>query len=246
MVNRICTSFWGIQFPTWSGSEEASSSPSENQTGEEPNILFEDLNPDAAERMISGEIECMSDGNLEQIMNEIDESYVLYEELDVRSLEDNWIMDGSFEAMASHEAAPVPDADGITDDVVTLSGSAESSPGSSCFTAWKRSSRDVAASVRQSQKLLKKALTGGALTNNAGGSMARAQESNGKGHVMSERRRREKLNEMFLILKSLLPSIHKVTHTIHTTAYCLERIFILKRKKCLEYIYANTARCRCV
>ena len=221
MVNRICTSFWGIQFPTCSGSEEASSSPSENETGEEeePNILFEDLNPDAAERMISGEIECMSDGNLEQIMNEIDESYgICCEELDVRSLEDNWIMDGSFEAMASHEAAPVPDADGITDDVVTLSGSAESSPGSSCFTAWKRSSRDVAASVRQSQKLLKKALTGGAWTNNTGGSMARAQESNGKGHVMSERRRRQKLNEMFLILKSLVPSIHKVTRTILTTA----------------------------
>jgi hypothetical protein len=62
----------------------------------------------------------------------------------------------------------------------------------------------------ESQKLLKKAMAGGAWSNGGGGDTARGQESNVKGHVMSERRRREKLNEMFLILKSLVPSIHKV------------------------------------
>uniref|UniRef100_A0A0D9YAU6 BHLH domain-containing protein n=1 Tax=Oryza glumipatula TaxID=40148 RepID=A0A0D9YAU6_9ORYZ len=39
--------------------------------------------------------------------------------------------------------------------------------------------------------------------------MNRAAGSSIKNHVMSERRRREKLNEMFLILKSLVPSIDK-------------------------------------
>ncbi|VAH35337.1 unnamed protein product [Triticum turgidum subsp. durum] len=64
---------------------------------------------------------------------------------------------------------------------------------------------------RESQKLLKKALAGGAWANNGDDGTARAQEStNTKNHVISERRRREKLNEMFLILKSLVPSIHKV------------------------------------
>ncbi|CAN6229166.1 unnamed protein product [Urochloa humidicola] len=36
------------------------------------------------------------------------------------------------------------------------------------------------------------------------------QESGIKNHVMSERKRREKINELFLVLKSLVPSIHKV------------------------------------
>uniref|UniRef100_A0ACD5UT91 Uncharacterized protein n=1 Tax=Avena sativa TaxID=4498 RepID=A0ACD5UT91_AVESA len=97
--------------------------------------------------------------------------------------------------------------------VHALSSSVVESSRSSCFTAWKRSSEDVAASVAgESQKLLKKAVAGGAWTNDGGGDTSRAhQESNNvKGHVMSERRRREKLNEMFLILKSLVPSIHKV------------------------------------
>ncbi|KAM0825242.1 hypothetical protein ACQ4PT_069685 [Festuca glaucescens] len=199
VVNRIRTSFWELRFPTCSEVEEPSSNPSENETGE-ADIVFEDLDYNVAEATatISGEIECLSDGNLERITNEIDEFYGLCEELDVRALEDNWIMD-AFEVMSS------PDAGGITDDVATLSSSVESSR-PSCFTAWKRSSespQDVAASAAgESQKMLKKAVAGGAWT--------RAQGSNVKGHVMSERRRREKLNEMFLILKSLVPSIHKV------------------------------------
>lgn len=200
MVNRIGTSFWELRFPTCSESEEPSSSPSENGTGE-ADIVFEDLDQAAAEGLISGEIECLSDGNLERITKEIDELYSLCEELDVRAIEDDWIMDGSFEQM---------DAVGNTDDVVTLVSSIESSR-SSCFTEWKRTSDlpggDVSASAAwESQKLLKKAVVGGAWTNDG----RRAEESNVKGHVMSERRRREKLNEMFLILKSMVPSIHKV------------------------------------
>uniref|UniRef100_A0ACD5UDI7 Uncharacterized protein n=1 Tax=Avena sativa TaxID=4498 RepID=A0ACD5UDI7_AVESA len=201
MVNQIGTSFWEIRFPTCPESEEPSSNPSEDET-READIVFEDLDQTAAaEGLISGEIECLSDGNLERITKEIDELYSLCEELDVRALEDDWIMDGSFEQM---------DAVGNTDDVVTLIGSIESSR-SSCFTEWKRTSGlpggYVSASAAwESQKLLKKAMAGGAWTNDGRG----AQESNVKGHVMSERRRREKLNEMFLILKSMVPSIHKV------------------------------------
>uniref|UniRef100_A0ACD5UE69 Uncharacterized protein n=1 Tax=Avena sativa TaxID=4498 RepID=A0ACD5UE69_AVESA len=208
MVNRIGTSFWELRFPTQpSESEAPSSSPSSGDETGEADIAFEDLDHNAAaEAMISREIECMSDGNLERITNGIDEFYGLCEELDVRALEDNWIMDGSFEIMSSAEPAP-PAIHGV----VTLSSSVVESSRSSCFTAWKRSSEVVAAPVAgESQKLLKKAVAGGAWTIDGGGDTSRAQESNVKGHVMSERRRREKLNEMFLILKSLVPSIHKV------------------------------------
>ena len=218
MVNRVGTSFWELQFPTRSTPSEApTSSPSENETAGEADIVFEDLDHNAAEAMISGEIERLPDGNLERITKEIDELYGLCEEVDVRALEDNWILDGSFEVMPSPEAAVVPDEGGIADDVVTLSSSVEF-PRPSCFMAWKRpsdSSEDVAASVAagESQKFLKKVVTGGVWTNDGGGGTATAQESNVKGHVMSERRRREKLNEMFEILKSLVPSIQKVTRT---------------------------------
>ncbi|KAM3388881.1 hypothetical protein ACQJBY_011174 [Aegilops geniculata] len=161
-----------------------------------------------------GEVECLSDGNLERITKEINGFYGLCDELDVGALEENWIMGGSFEVMPSPEVPPAPAAtDGITNGAVTFS-SVEPSR-SSCFTAWKRSldsTQDVAASVDgESQKLLKKALAGGTWANNGGDGTARAREStNTKNHVISERRRREKLNEMFLILKSLVPSIHKV------------------------------------
>jgi hypothetical protein len=66
--------------------------------------------------------------------------------------------------------------------------------------------------VEEPQKLLKKVVGGGAWAGNIDGSSTTrtAQESGIKNHVMSERKRREKLNEMFLILKSLVPSIHKV------------------------------------
>jgi hypothetical protein len=239
MVNRIGTSFWELRFPTCSEVEELSSSPSEKET-EEADIVFEDLDHNVAEATatISGEMGCLSDGNLERITKEIDELYGLCEELDVRALEDNWIMDGSFEVMSS-PAPPVPDAGGITDDVATLSSSVESSR-PSCFTAWKMSSdspQDVAAG--ESQKLLKKAVAGGAWTNDDGDGTVRAQESNVKGHVMSERRRREKLNEMFVILKSLVPSIHKVGstpchHRKNDVSYTRSIVYLLAHKYLLQ------------
>nr|CAB3485387.1 unnamed protein product [Digitaria exilis] len=68
--------------------------------------------------------------------------------------------------------------------------------------------------IREPQKLLKKVVTGGSWTNNGGVSTeigkGIAQENSIKNHVMSERRRRGKLNEMFLILKSLVPAINKM------------------------------------
>ncbi|VAH50593.1 unnamed protein product [Triticum turgidum subsp. durum] len=218
MVNRIGTSFWELKFPTCSKSEEPNSSPSADDTGE-ADIVFEDLNHNTMATMIPGElelgeVECLSDDNLERITKEINGYYGLYDELDVAALEENWTMGASFEVMSSPEAPPAPAGiDGITDGAVPFS-SVEPSR-STCFTAWKRlwdSAEDVAAPVTgESQKLLKKALAGGAWANNGGDGTARAQEStNTKNHVISERRRREKLNEMFLILKSLVPSIHKV------------------------------------
>uniref|UniRef100_J3L1A5 BHLH domain-containing protein n=2 Tax=Oryza brachyantha TaxID=4533 RepID=J3L1A5_ORYBR len=81
----------------------------------------------------------------------------------------------------------------------------------SCFVAWKRTGSDeeeaaVVAGESPGQKLLKKAVGGGAWMKNNG----RGPGNSMKNHVVSERRRREKLNEMFLILKSLIPSINKV------------------------------------
>ncbi|KAM0917106.1 hypothetical protein ACQ4PT_009736 [Festuca glaucescens] len=237
MVNRMGTSFCEIEFPTYWESEEPRSSPSENETVEEDDMEFDH---NGAEGMISADIECLSDVNLEQIMKEIDASYGLREELDVRSLEDNLIMGASIEAMsASPEAVPAPDADEIADGVATLSGSIESSR-SSCFTAWKRSSGSSVA--REPQKLLKKAVAGGAWADNAGGSTARGRESNVKGHVMSGRRRREKLNKLFLILKSSVPSIHKVDKAsiiAETIAYLKE---LEQRIEELESSRAPTTR----
>uniref|UniRef100_A0A0D3EQF2 BHLH domain-containing protein n=1 Tax=Oryza barthii TaxID=65489 RepID=A0A0D3EQF2_9ORYZ len=82
----------------------------------------------------------------------------------------------------------------------------------SCFVPWKRTDPDKEAVAgggggggEAAQRLLKKAVGGG-----GGAWMNRAAGGSIKNHVMSERRRREKLNEMFLILKSLVPSINKV------------------------------------
>ena len=68
--------------------------------------------------------------------------------------------------------------------------------------------------IEEPQELLKKVVAGSRATRSncggGGGTTGTAQEISGiKNHVISERKRREKLNEMFLILKSLVPSIHK-------------------------------------
>jgi len=96
--------------------------------------------------------------------------------------------------------------------------------------AWTRSSQscsDEAVAVlviEEPQKLLKKVVAGGGATRTncggGGGTTVTGQEISGiKNHVMSERKRREKLNEMFLILKSLVPSIHKVLKKIPSIFY---------------------------
>lgn len=209
MVNQIGTTFWELPFLACSESEAPSSSPSTNETGngEVDIVVLEDLDHNVVEGMISelGEVECMSDVNLDQVTEEVDEFYGLIEELDVRPLEDNWVMERSFEFMSSLEMSPHMDTPSIDDAIVTLGSSVKGAP-PSCFRVWKRSSNweDVVARVAgEQQKLLKKVVAGGAWT-------TRPQESNIKTHVLSERRRREKLNDMFLVLKSLVPSINKV------------------------------------
>ncbi|XBH96182.1 hypothetical protein VPH35_086620 [Triticum aestivum] len=208
-VNQIGTSLWELPFLACSESELPSSNPSTDEAGngEVDIVVLEDLDHNVAKGMISelGEVECMSDVNLDHVTEEVDEFYGLIEELDVRSLEDNWVMERSFEYTSSLEMAPDMDARSIDDAIITLSSFVKGSR-PSCFTVWKRSSdcEDVVARVTgESQKLLKKAISGGAWT-------ARPQESNIKTHVLSERRRREKLNDMFLVLKSMVPSINKM------------------------------------
>ncbi|VAI11805.1 hypothetical protein VPH35_075931 [Triticum aestivum] len=209
MVNQIGTSFWELPFSACSESEVPSSSPSTNETGngEVDIVMLEDLDHNVVDGMISklGEVECMSDINLDHVSEEVDKFYGLIKELDMRSLEDNWVMERSFEYMSSLEMAPDMDAPSIDDAVITLSSFVKGSH-PSCFTVWKRSSdweHVVARVTGESQKLLKKAVAGGAW-------IARPQESNIKTHVLSERRRREKLNDMFLVLKSMIPSINKM------------------------------------
>ena len=152
-------------------------------------------------------------------MDDIGELYSLCEELDV--LDDDsssWVADpwSSFQLVPTAEATDVDDA--VVAALGAIDGSCRPSPSS--FVAWKRTadSDEVQAvpliSGEPPQKLLKKAVAGaGAWMNNADGSaatMTTDQGSSIKNHVMSERRRREKLKEMFLILKSVVPSIHKV------------------------------------
>jgi hypothetical protein len=76
--------------------------------------------------------------------------------------------------------------------------------------------------IEEPQKLLKKVVAGGAWASNGGGDTTRtAKESGIRNHVMSERKRREKLNEMFLVLKSLVPSIYKVTQMFFGVHHCM-------------------------
>jgi len=204
----------------------SSNTPSANETSEaaadaDDIVVFEDLDHNAMEMetitaVVEGhgqelrEAESLSNASLEHITKEIDEFYSLCEEMDVQPLEDGWIMDGSnFEVPSSPQPTPPGNlADGSR---------------ATSFMAWTRSSQScsdeaVAAVpvIEEPQKLLKKVVAGGGAWANCGGggvgtsTTGAAQESGVKNHVMSERKRREKLNEMFLILKSLVPSIHKV------------------------------------
>ncbi|XP_015616671.1 anthocyanin regulatory Lc protein [Oryza sativa Japonica Group] len=228
LVDRITASLWDTP-PRAAFSSEA---------GVADIVVFEDLDHgntavEATTTMVPGEpephavaggevAECESNAHndLEQItMDDIGELYSLCEELDV--LDDDsssWVADpwSSFQLVPTAEATDVDDA--VVAALGAIDGSCRPSPSS--FVAWKRTpdSDEVQAvpliSGEPPQKLLKKAVAGaGAWMNNADGSaatMTTDQGSSIKNHVMSERRRREKLKEMFLILKSVVPSIHKV------------------------------------
>ncbi|PKA48251.1 Transcription factor EGL1 [Apostasia shenzhenica] len=90
------------------------------------------------------------------------------------------------------------------------------------FKIWTKDSNTLKGFSRSSQKILKKVLMGKNWLN--GGRFGKHQEESvprnkacksevddaNANHVLSERRRREKLNEKFLILRSLVPSISKV------------------------------------
>ncbi|RLM74847.1 anthocyanin regulatory R-S protein-like [Panicum miliaceum] len=231
MVSRATASFWEMQFPACSQSQEPSSSPSANETGKAADIIvFEDPDHNAMEAMVAGgqeqdESESLSNATLEYITKEIDEFYSLCEEMDVQPLEDSWIMNGSFDV----PSPPQPAAGASTNDAATSSAPVGGSR-ATCFTAWTRSASDsgevTVLVIEKPQKLLKKVVAGGAWANNGGGGTTTTTKESGiKNHVMSERKRREKLNEMFLVLKSLVPSIHKVNKAsilAETIAYLKE------------------------
>ncbi|PAN21310.1 hypothetical protein PAHAL_3G434200 [Panicum hallii] len=228
LANRATTPFRELQFPACT--EEPNSSPSVDETREASDIIvFEDVDHNAAmEPMISegherGKFfttECLPDANFEEVTMEIDELYNNFcEGLDVQLLEDDWIsIDGLLEAPPSLEPAPEAATDDGDGDH-TLSKPVDGSRFLSSFKAWTRPESDRAAAPATAgapQKMLKKVVSGGAWWASNGGDESTAwrtatQESGiTKSHVMSERRRREKLNEMFLVLKSLIPSTRKV------------------------------------
>ncbi|BAF28005.2 Os11g0258700 [Oryza sativa Japonica Group] len=236
LVDRITASLWDTP-PRAAFSSEA---------GVADIVVFEDLDHgntavEATTTMVPGEpephavaggevAECESNAHndLEQItMDDIGELYSLCEELDV--LDDDsssWVADpwSSFQLVPTAEATDVDDA--VVAALGAIDGSCRPSPSS--FVAWKRTpdSDEVQAvpliSGEPPQKLLKKAVAGaGAWMNNADGSaatMTTDQGSSIKNHVMSERRRREKLKEMFLILKS----VDKASILAETIAYLKE------------------------
>jgi hypothetical protein len=228
LLSQVTASFWELQFP--SCTEEPCSSPSANETCEaDRTIMFEDLGHNAMETMVTtgqelGEVEILSTASLEHVTSGIDEFYRLCEEQYVRSLEDDWIMEGSFEFPCSPDA-PVT---GNTNDESNVSTPVDRM---TSFMPWTGTESDGAAVpvTVEPQKLLKKVVAGAAWENNGGSrntTRSTTQESGIKNHVMSERRRREKLNEMFLILKSMVPTIHKVVlQKILLRALILSHIF---------------------
>ena len=203
MVSRATEAFLEPQCPVYL--QEPSSNPSANEAGEAADIVvFEDLGHNAMETMTAAGNEPVSlfNASLEHITKEIDDFYSLWEEMDVVP-----------------EATAVPGA--TTNNAADTSSSAPvDGSRATSFMAWTRSSQscsDEAVAVpviEEPQKLLKQVVAGGGATRTncggGGGTTVTAQEISGiKNHVMSEPKRREKLNDMFLILKSLVPSIQK-------------------------------------
>ncbi|CAN6249698.1 unnamed protein product [Urochloa humidicola] len=175
-------------------------------------VLLDDLDEDAMETMVAegrhelGEVDCLFNTNVEQL-TEIDDLHGLWEELDVQPLGNSWIMDGPFLSVVPEAKATATQTQSVLGD-----GSRVTS-----FMAWTMPRSDELATVLpvigKPQMLLKKVVSGGAWTNNGDertGIKRTTQESDIKNHAVSERRRREKLNEMFLILESLVPTIRRV------------------------------------
>ncbi|BAT13485.1 Os11g0258700 [Oryza sativa Japonica Group] len=241
LVDRITASLWDTP-PRAAFSSEA---------GVADIVVFEDLDHgntavEATTTMVPGEpephavaggevAECESNAHndLEQItMDDIGELYSLCEELDV--LDDDsssWVADpwSSFQLVPTAEATDVDDA--VVAALGAIDGSCRPSPSS--FVAWKRTpdSDEVQAvpliSGEPPQKLLKKAVAGaGAWMNNADGSaatMTTDQGSSIKNHVMSERRRREKLKEIRSeFMRCLLLQVDKASILAETIAYLKE------------------------
>ena len=222
MVSRATEAFLEPQCPVYL--QEPSSNPSANEAGEAADIVvFEDLGHNAMETMTAAGNEPVSlfNSSLEYITKEIDDFYSLCEEMDVRPLplEDSFIIvDGSNFEVPSSPQPPPPGA--TTNNAADTSSALVDGSRATSFMAWTRSSQscsDEAVAVpviEEPQELLKKVVAGSRATRSncggGGGTTGTAQEISGiKNHVISERKRREKLNEMFLILKSLVPSIHK-------------------------------------
>ncbi|CAL4892185.1 unnamed protein product [Urochloa decumbens] len=223
LVNRATAPFRELQFPA--RTVEPSSSPSADNDIEEDaaaeTIVFDEIDhTDTAmepatvsdgQELSKFFTECLPDANVEEVTMEIDELYGFCEGLvNVQPLEDDWIaMDGLL------ELPPSSDQPDHTLSTTVVGGSHFTS-----FKAWTRLESDGAApaiTAGEAQKMLKKVVSGGgawAANNNNGdgdGSTTTTTMMSGvRNHVISERRRREKLNEMFLVLKSLIPSTRKV------------------------------------
>lgn len=212
MVNRIVAYLKELQFPICL--EVPSSTPSLDET-EDADTVFDGLIEEHQMVILQGEdelgdvvvAECETNGaNPETITMETDEFYSLCEELDLD--------------LGSYQLVPTSARETVAAAANDVDGVAYSH--ASCFVSWKRANpaeKVVAVPMTagiESQKLLKKAVGGGTawmsnIDDRGSVAITTTPGSNIKSHVMSERRRREKLNEMFLILKSLLPSVRKVS-----------------------------------
>ncbi|TVU14927.1 hypothetical protein EJB05_38424, partial [Eragrostis curvula] len=213
LLNSATTSFNELKFRRCMANSLA------NQTRETNNIIVpDDLDQNATETITAdghelGEFDCLFNANHDQITAAVDDFYGLWEELlDVQTLHDTNLIT---------EAAPE------AKDAATSSISGDSSRVTH-FINWTRSESDelVVPVIEEPQKLLKKVVAAGAWMNNTVESTARTTHERGiKNHVMSERRRREKLNEMYSVLKSLVPTIHrtdKASILAETIAYLKE------------------------
>ncbi|KAH0452073.1 hypothetical protein IEQ34_019372 [Dendrobium chrysotoxum] len=141
--------------------------------------------------------------------------------------EDNHAKFGSFgvEGDGSHYACTLSTILGNLKHQISLPGiTFEKSSNKSSFKVWKRDSKASKIFTKTPQRMLKNILIDGKWMN---GDLVKLQEEHlsrnktwkteaddaNANHVLSERRRREKLNEKFHVLRSLVPSISKVDKT---------------------------------